>query len=197
MSVRPKKRHGSVDSQESIDSWNSDDSWEEIIKENNKLFDYMTTNFESMLEGDEIVKHFEIRYEGACDLGSKEIMKKYGNSIEKELNPWIRKEYVEHRLFDKTNWTPFRDGYNHNWTYLGYKILFNFQRYYFKLGIEEVCSIEECKYCQNNENGIHFQLKIYGWKENETDRFLKPFINRPIPSNNIIPEIYWKRKNGY
>ena len=192
MSVRPKKRRGSVDSQESIDSWNSDDSWEEIVKENNKLFDYMTQNFESMLEGDEIVKHFEIRYEHSRDLGSEEIMKNHGNDIQKELNPWIRKEFIEHLLFNSTNWKPFRDGYNHNWTYLGYKVLFVFQKYYFQLALEEQCAKEGCKYCQNNENEIHFQLIICGWKENENDTFLSPYENFPVLPNNIMPEYYWK-----
>jgi hypothetical protein len=197
MSVRPKKRRDSVDSQKSDDSWNSDDSWKEIVKENNKLFDYMTANFQSMYDGDLIVKHFEIRYEYTNDSGSKEIMNKHGDNIQKELIPWIYKEYREHRLFDTTNWMPFRDSYNHRWSYLGYKILFNFQNYYFKLGIEEQCDIKGCVYCQNNENQIHFQLKIYGWKENENDTFLKPFYNRPVPSNNIIPDKDWIRKNGY
>ncbi len=197
MSVRPKKRHDSVDSQESDDSWNSDDIWAEIVKENNKLFDYMIANFESMFDGDSIVKHFEMRYGYTNDLGLKKIMKKHGDTIQKELISWIRKEYAEHRLFEKTNWTPFRDGYNHNLIYLGYKVLFIFQKYYFKLGIEEQCPIKKCKYCENNETQTHFQLILYGWKENENDTFLKPFYKRPVPSNNIIPDKDWIRKNGY
>jgi hypothetical protein len=195
MSVRPKKRHDSVDSQESDDSWNSDDSWEEIVKENRKLFDYMTINFESMFDGDSIVKHFEIRFEGTCDLGSQEIMEKHGTNIQKKLNPWIRKEYVEHRLFATEYWKPFCDKYNYKYTYLGYKHLFNFEKYYFQLGIEEQCAIEDCKYCQNNENEIHFQLIICGWKENNKDTTLKPYRNFPILPNNIMPEYHWIRKN--
>jgi hypothetical protein len=168
-------------------------SYNEVIKKEDEILNSMTIHFQSMFDGN-FIKHFEIRYEGTCDLGSQEIIDKYGLSIQKELIPWIYREYKENRLFNKTNWKLFHDKYNYSFIFLGYKILFNFEKYYFQLGIEEECDTNNCKYCQNNENELHFQLIICGWKENENDIFLKPYTNFPILPNNIMPELYWKRK---
>ena len=126
MSVIPKKRHGSVDSQESDDSWNS---WEEIEKEGDSLFNYMIHKFESMFDA-ESIKEFNIRDEGVYDICSEELMKKYGSAMEKELILWIREQYASGRLFNKENWKPFRDVYTFSTIYIGYNLMFNFNDYY-------------------------------------------------------------------
>ena len=72
--------------------------------------------------------------------------------------------------------------------------MFQFKNYYFQLGIEEECALDNCKYCENNEKQIHFQLIICGWKEKDDDNFLQPHIYFPILPNNIMPERYWQVK---
>jgi hypothetical protein len=190
MSVRPKKRRDSVDSQESDDYR----GWKEILKKGDKLYDYMRENFESMFDGESVMKHFEIRFEGTCDLGSEALTEKYGSEIQKELVPWIYNQEKLNSLFDKTNWKPFRDKYCFREMYMGYKYMFQFKNYFFQLGIEEECALDNCKYCENNENQIHFQLIICGWKEKDDDNFLQPHIYFPILPNNIMPERYWQVK---
>lgn len=169
------------------------DSWDAHIIEGNKLFEYMIHNFETFFNG-ETIKHFEIRDEGIYDLGSDEIIEKYGGDIQKELNWWIHKEYNENRLFNATNWKPFRDKYSLVDIYMGYNYMFQFKKYYFQIAIEKECALDNCEYCQHDGNEIHFQLIICGWKEKEDNTFLTPYRNFPILPNNIIPEIHWQRK---
>ena len=193
MSVRPKKRRDSVDSQESDDSWNSDDSWEEIEKKGDVFFNYMIHKFESMFDG-ESIKEFNIRDEGVYDICSEELMKKYGSAMEKELILWIREQYASGRLFNKENWKPFRDVYTFSTIYLGYNLMFSYNDYYFYLAISEDYVKEENKYKDVDEDVkqiIHFQLVIlYGLN----DKRIKPDSRAIILPDNTVPMFYWDRK---
>lgn len=162
--------------------------WDRFLKEGGVLFDWMIYNYETMFDGDKI-KHFDIRYGTYSVMDSEEEVKLlYGNEIEKALIPWINNEYQSGRLFEKTNWKPFRDQYLLTRMYFGYKYSFNFKNYYLQLALEFACGI--CEYCKKGEPRIHFEVALYGWKEPEKEN-IQPDDVVPIPQDNIIPEWYW------
>lgn len=170
------------------------DSWDEIIKEGDTIFDYMTENFESFFDG-ETVKHFNIIPGLYTSFGhTDDITEKYEKDIQKELHVWIRNELIDGNLFQKSNWKPFRDPSMYTCIYVGYRKFFIFREYYFQLAIEPECSdCSKCIYCIQNENPIHFELVYYGYKEKDENNKLQPFGYITV-LNNIVPEDYWIMK---
>ncbi len=164
-------------------------SWDEVIKEGDELFNYMIRNFENMFDKDSI-KHFNI-IPGLYTSFShtEEISEKYGQDIQKNLAIWLRKEFENNNLFEKTNWKPFRDPSMYSCIYMGYRKFFVYNDCYFQVAIEPECS--DCSYCDNNENPIHFELVYYGYKENNT---LQPYGYIKILENDIISEDFWNIK---
>ncbi len=163
--------------------------WDEFLEEGDTLYTYMIHNFDDMFDGDTI-KHFDIidEYYGNINYGEL-VYNEYDIDIQKDLIPWIRKEFEEGKLIDKNLWKPFRD-YNLVDAYYGYRNLFIFKHYYCQLAMESYCEIDRCKYCKNKDDiQPHFCLSIYGWKEDKYDK-LKPW-DIIIPIDNIIPEKYW------
>jgi hypothetical protein len=174
----------------------NDSDWGKFLKQGDVLFDYMIHNFDFMFDNGSI-KHFIIWY-GIRDLMStcEDIEEEHGTEIQKELLPWILKEHEEGRLFDKANWKPFRDSDIMTTMYLGYNKMFQYKEYYFQLTLDDWCDKTlQCYYCQRGEykNKTHFQLAMYGWKKEGTDK-LQPDNRVSIPPDNIMPECYWKRK---
>lgn len=164
------------------------DSWTDFIVEGAALFDYMIQNFDSMFEGESIIKHFNIRDEGIYDICSDEIMQKYGSAIEKELIPWIHDQFSQGQLFEKENWKPFRDRCSLSEAYLGYSQMFHYRDYYFYLVINQDYIEYEPRKCKRI---VHFQLVLlYGLK----DERVKPDDRVVILSNNTVPVFYWDRK---
>lgn len=163
--------------------------WNNFLVEGKVLFQYMQNNFNNMFEGDVIIKHFNIRDEGCYDLGSEECMAMYGTEIQKDLVPWIKKELEDNRLFDSTLWRPFRDRYTLSDMYLGYKKLFEFKQYYFQLCIASCCELEICTNCINKENRKHFEIIIYGIKNEQSGKKERYNIDN---LSNFMPEHYWK-----
>ena len=161
-----------------------------FLIEGDILFNSMITNYQEMFNPNMTVKHYCIRDEGVYDNGSKEVSDKYDDEIQKVLVPWIQNEHESGRLFTKTLWKPFRDRYAPNQMILGYKNLFTFKHYYFRVVLECGCFPEECKYCDGNTDNVHFELIIYGWKDENYDN-LQP-DNDPIPIDNMLPERYWR-----
>jgi hypothetical protein len=78
--------------------------------------------------------------------------------------------------------------------YLGYRTLFQYRHYYFQLVIsaDRDGDIDDCIYCKNNESLIHFDLALYGWKENGKEK-IQPdnVMNCEIMINNT----QWNKKN--
>jgi hypothetical protein len=168
--------------------------WKEFLEEGDELYSYMIHNFEEMFDGDSIIKHFDVRDFYCNGFNHADIIiDKYYTDIQTELILWIKKEYIEGRLVDKTQWKPFRD-YDLIEMYHGYKKLFQYKQYYFQLGMETLCMIDNCIYCNPNSDtdNKHFILEIYGWKETEED-ILYPY-RYTIPSDNIMPEKHWEIK---
>ncbi len=172
--------------------------WDEFLIEGDELYNLMTNNFDSFIDGNTI-KHFCIidgiyRHIKNTDKMTNDM----SDDIEKELLPWIKNELEGGRLFDKTLWKPFLNKYAITQMYYGYRKLFNYKKYIFQLAIEKYCELDECKYrnIHNNttivccENSQHFCLALYGWKE-EGSNMLQPYKQVIIPENNIIPEIHW------
>ena len=166
--------------------------WKKCLEHGDKLFSYMINNFDSMLDSNSI-KHFDIRHECVCDLGSDEVKEQYGKDIEKELIHWIKTQYENKQLFNNNNWKPFRDKCIFTYSYLGYKILFRYKHYIFQLIVESDCELHECNDCLNNLNRWHFSLGIYGLTE-EGNKNTMPYNDPPVPDDNIMPENDWKRK---
>ena len=175
-------------------SW-LDTSWDRFLVKGDELFKYMVENFESMFDVS-MVRHLCIKSEGVNDLGSRELMETYNNEIQNETYKWLKKEHDTGNLFKKENWKPFRDRSLLTTMYNGYKRLFQFRQYYLQLVIDTSCELDmdECKYCLNDEDGICFQLILYGWRINDDDKNIQPYNNFPILPDNIMPEKYWNRK---
>lgn len=173
--------------------------WDRFINEGDVLYNYMITNFENMLNGDKI-KHFCINdgiYRRIKD--TDEMNNEMSDDIQKELIPWIRKEFQEGRLFNKEIWTPFRNKNTSTTMYYGYRKLFYYDKYIFQLSLEEYCELDECLYCNPNnvitnicsENSQHFCLALYGWKEDGSN-MLQPHKQVIIPMDDLISDIHWK-----
>jgi hypothetical protein len=168
-------------------------NWNTFLEEGNELFNYMTNNFKSMFKNN-MITHFKV-IDGIYPSIDKDdiIINTHINNIEKELINFIKKESESKLLFDKTNWKPFRDKLSLTTMYLGYKKLLYFKQYYFQLGIDHYCEIDNCEYCINTRILPHFVLALYGWKDNTSNR-LQPYEYVEIPEDNIMPEWDWNRK---
>jgi hypothetical protein len=117
---------------------------------------------------------------------------KYLDIIQPELIYWIQNEFNENRLFDNNNWKPFRDRYEIDLMYLGYNKLFQYEQYYFQLAIESDIwdDIVDCKYCKNGDSLIHFELALYGWKDEKFDK-IQPYNEFIINLDCMMPEKEW------
>ena len=152
---------------------NNKSNWE--IQEK-KLYEYMLTNFNDMFDEKLLTTHFDIlvRFSWLGD-NSEEIKEKYNEDLHKEFSNWIKKEFDNNDLFQKINWTYFRDGTFNSDILIGYKKFFIYKNYYFI-----VCVIEDY---ENEKSFIHFVPSLYGWKEkNELT---------PVLSDNCIPDKHW------
>lgn len=168
--------------------------WDKFIVKGEELFNYMKYNFNDMLIDNNHIKHFTLRDCGVYDLGTEDIMNKYGNSIEKELILWIKEEFNKNRLNNNNLWKPIRDDYIITSMYLGYRKLFKFKEYYFQLIIENKCnSYDICEYCNNNKFTYCFSLVLYGWKNNKEYK-LQPYNRVNILDDNILPDNEWDLK---
>jgi hypothetical protein len=211
---REKERQESIERKER--------EWKAFEDEGDKLFNDMINNFENMLDGEDKVKHLNIiyGYYGTIDIDAEEVMKKYGNDIQKYLVPWIKTEFQDGRLFNKTLWKPFRDMDTYSSMFYAYKKIFKYENYYFQLSINLECYTDECKYCNryinykckycndidecddedecicNNDdiynNIIHFELALYGWKDDITNKsFCKM---KTLSSDFMMLKEQWNRK---
>ena len=162
--------------------------WEDCLNEGEKLFQYMIHHYDDMFDG-EIIKHFNIWY-ATWWMQSyyREVNEICGKDIQLDLVPWIRNEFESKQLFKSSNWKPFRDGESPIYMNLGYKKLFFYKQYYFQLQIEATCS--DCIHCEKKDNPIHFDLGLYGWKDEYSERVL-PYKNTIILADLMMPESDW------
>jgi hypothetical protein len=170
--------------------------WKSHVEEGKKLYDYLITNFHDMFDGD-IIKHFNFRYVSPLNIPYiNEIKDKYLNIIQPELIFWIKNEFNDNCIFDNNNWKPFRDRYEIDLMYLGYKKLFQYKQYYFQLAIESDILDDrvDCKYCKKGDSLIHFELALYGWKDEKNDK-IQPYNEFIINLDCMMPEKDWNNNN--
>jgi hypothetical protein len=171
--------------------------WADFVAQGDELFDYMRHNFESMFDGASRIKHFMLTFDvlsKGCD--TDELYKEHGKDIEQELISWIRTEFDTGRLFDKEKWKPFYIYLPD--MYLGYRHIFQYKHYVFQLALDYCFEYDwrigmgDCKDCETSENSIHFQLVIYGVKdENDIVSGIRSSITL---RDNSMPDCWWQIK---
>lgn len=164
--------------------------WDKFLVEGDILFNYMTSNFTNMFDGN-IIKHFYIR-SGNRDISEEtdKINDKYKCEIEQDLLSWIKIQYTDGLLFNKELWKPFRDEYMLTTMYYGYKKMFQYKEYYFQLAIDKICG--QCEYCNKGEKRIHFELALFGWKDE--NNIICPDNDIIITPDNFLSGPYWEIK---
>ena len=170
-------------------------SWERLAKEGDELFEHLINNYENMLDGEDKVKHFDVLvgfYQHMDD--ASEIKEKYSFELQRELVPWIKKEFQKNELFKIENWKPFRDPDTYLYMFLGYRNLFQYKHYIFRLSLSSDCDNDDCIYCEPGVNKSNFCLAIYGWKD-ENHVKIQPTELFTILDDNILPETFWAKKN--
>jgi hypothetical protein len=164
-------------------------TWEECLKQGDELFQYMIHNYESMFDGD-LIKHFDIWYvTWWMQTYYENVKEECYKDIQTQSVPWIRKEFETNNLFNSKNWKPFREAEYGGYMYLGYRKIFVYKQYYFQLQIEATCS--DCIHCLRNENPIHFELGLYGWKDTEEQYRVLPYDNIVLLPDNMMSDDYW------
>jgi hypothetical protein len=167
---------------------------DELVKEGETLFTYMTNNFGSMFDGELSIKHFDIEngdYGLTCYVD--EIKEKHYNDIQKNLIIWIKKEFDTNELFNNNNWKPFRDPDVITCMFLGYKKMFQYDKYMFQLILKTACDNDECncRKCKKKDNTIHLGLVFYGWKD-ERYNTLQPYNILTMSADMSMPAKLWK-----
>jgi hypothetical protein len=167
--------------------------WNGFIEEGNECFQYMIRHFNNMFH-ENTIKHFDIRYTSYNTRDYIQHVKDMcGREIELALVSWIHDEYHNHWLFEDKNWKPVRDGIYHDSMYLGYNKLFMYKEYYFQLAVESGCRCEDCLLSDNPEYPAHFELALYGWK-NDTSDVLQPDNRVTVLSDCMLPDSEWNLK---
>lgn len=166
--------------------------WSEFLIKSDKLFNYMIHNYNFMINNNKL-RHFEIMdYRDKIDRHDKKILDdlndNYLKSIEDKLIPWIETQHKSGQLFEKSNWKPFRDQEDFLTCVIGYKVLFQYDNYYFQL----VMDLAYVSLKGRNMYG-YFQLSLIGWKEDDKEK-LQPDDKVIIPHDNIMPDWYWDEK---
>ena len=178
-----------------MDDESDSESWHEHLRSADKSFESMVENFEEMFIDDKKIRYFRIRDGTYGVIGdSYELYKKYGEQIQKLLIPWIKCEKEEGRLFQKEHWKPFRDSDSCFETYVGYRKMFQFKKYYLQLILDiNRCKLKRslCVLCKNHEYHLCFGVAYCGWKEDGYEK-LQPDDFVAIPSDNMMPFWYWK-----
>jgi hypothetical protein len=170
-------------------------SWENIAKEGDELFDYLIHNYKNMFDKEEKIKHFDI------DIGwfmlfeeSREVKEKYNDEIQRELVPWIKKEFQNNELFKIENWKPFRNQHIYTHMYLGYRKLFQYKQYIFQLSLLSRCYNNIPTFSNEKKiMGAIFELQLCGWKEINHEK-LQPANIITILDDNIVPKSFWDEK---
>jgi len=145
-----------------------------FIVEGEKLYQYMLEHFESMFNKDHTLIFVDIRYfSDSCRDHVERVIDTYGDRIIHAYSIWLLQE-KENGLFDKENWQIYRDRDEITDMYLGYRILFVYQQYYFQVSYDS----------------YFFVLGLYGWKDDSCEA-LQPDRRSIILSDHMMPERDW------
>ena len=145
-----------------------------FIVEGEELYQYMLEHFESMFNEYHTLIFVDIRYfSDSCRDHVKEVTDTCGDDIIRAYSIWLLQE-KEKVLFNKENWQIYRNRDEITDMYLGYRILFVYQQYYFQVSYDS----------------YFFVLGLYGWKD-ESCEALQPDRRSIILSDHIMPERDW------
>jgi hypothetical protein len=172
--------------------------WDRWMKEGDMLFKYMLHGFETLLDGDTNIKHFDIcvgfkglRENAAVMAIIKEIKNKFTEELQRDLIVWIRRQIGCMDLFLSRNWRPFGNPKYSALMFLGYSRLFVWKKYYFQLILASDCeNSNECRYCKDEGSSVHFAIGFFGWKE-EGRALLQPLNKFVILPDNFVPSEVW------
>lgn len=171
-------------------------SWQKVVEEADILFDYLIRKYETMLDGEDKIKHFDIMsgYYYLID-EADEMKEAYSDKIQSLLVPWIRNEFKIGDLLKIHNWRPFRDPDLLVRMFLGYRKFFQYKHYLFQLTVSWYCENDTtiCKYCAKGDYGRHFGVALYGWRDIKYKN-LQPLDILPILDDNLYPESHWSVK---
>jgi len=129
----------------------------------------MVAHFNSMCKEDSI-PHFDIRYASqGVMVFFRNVKRDHINAIHPALIPFLKEESTTNKLFDPSNWSPYRAKKTDAPSYLAYNKLFVYKQYFFQVAL---CA--DCSACQNAQTSdcIHFELALFGWLTDFNDRFI-------------------------
>lgn len=161
----------------------SDLYWIRYIQEGKLFFSTMLHNLNFMFDRETTIKHFDIQPAG-YGVDVDELKEVYGNEIQKELIPWIKKEYEEKRLTNYIYWKTFRGAEYHD-IYLGYRKMFQYNQCLYQLALSSYCG--NCIYCKRGENRTHFELVYYNTIKGAEERW-----SNLIQPDMMLSAEYWK-----
>lgn len=193
--TRKKRREEPVKNAKPVKNYKPTDDdlrWIKFIQQGKIFFSSMLLNYNFMIDTEIFSNHFSI-FDGVWPIDSDEVLETHGTEIQKELLPWIQKEYDSGHLFQYEYWRSFRDPSTITRSFFGYKRMFQYKHHYFQLSIEIGCdTYKSCSYCPKTRMPVHFELAYYGWKD-EKYSMLQPNNHIPIPMDDMImPESEWK-----
>jgi hypothetical protein len=174
------------------------EDWTAHEQKGDKLYKFILDNFDTMFEGDTLIKEFDIR-PGEYGLPLNDIMDTFGDDIQKQLIPWIKNELEQKLLFDRTLWKSKRDKCWITASYLAYKRMFQYKNYFLQLIIDDCCG--KCDYLIDDEKCrydicIHFELALHAWIDEESGHIEPDKCFSNILIDMMYPEKWWNLKNG-
>jgi hypothetical protein len=171
--------------------------WDRFLLEGKEIFNFMIQNYDQLVSNEQKLRHFFIRGDGWPSF--KELndpTKPFFYDVQVELIKWIRKEHSEMRLFDANLWKPFRDFYELDEMWFGYKKMFNYEGMYYQFAMQKGCenydTCLECAIDGNDEDYYHFELVRFEWLDPNTPHY-DPFIIISLP-DEFMPEHKWLRE---
>lgn len=165
--------------------------WKKFVIECDLLFEYMTHNYDKILN-EYTPNNFYI-CGGLRDVDNDTLFDTYGDDILNKLIPWIQQEYESGRLFDKSKWRPVRDDAAHTCMIgFGYRKMFVYNNYYLRLLIDSYRG--DYTYSITNEKyPVQFDLALYGYKDLHTNRTV-PIDHDIITDDGYLSDFYWNFK---
>jgi hypothetical protein len=154
-------------------------------EDGNDLYDYMHSQLHTNIDHCNTIKYFVIRdFPNMSYCRLDEVKKDYEMTIQPELLEWIKNERSKNRLFNRENWKVFPELWEYTRVYIGYRILFPYQQFYFQLVFDYFYNcVHEC----NDDSELHFQLALYGWND-ETLECIQPDNKYKMTCDMSIPE---------
>jgi hypothetical protein len=190
-----KKRRAPEPKPERREEW---PDWPHHLERGEKLYTYMTKHFNTIFDEDNFSKAFDIRpAHYGYDIDEDVIMNTFGDDIQIKLRSWIQTEICEKQFFERILWKSIRDQCNIRSSFLVYKKLFKYSKFFFQLFVND-CS-DRCDDFKNEKPCrrticVHFELGIFAWTTEEGNT--EPTFFTINESDMNYPENLWNLKNG-